>query len=122
MVRAKTESSFEKDLEQLEQIVMALEEGGLPLEDSLKRFEEGIKLSRRCEKALSEAEKKIEILLKNESGELEAQPFGDKPVADAAAPGVSEPAAPPAEKRSKARDPYEELPPESEDEEGGMLF
>ena len=74
---AEKKPSFEKDLERLEEIVAALEEGGLSLDDSLKRFEEGVTLARRCEKALSEAEKKIEILLKNAEGNLEAQPFGD---------------------------------------------
>ena len=72
------EPKFEKDLEKLEQIVEALEEGELSLDESLKKFEEGIKLGRRCEKALSAAEKKIEILMKNADGELEAQPFGDE--------------------------------------------
>ena len=71
------EPNFEKDLEKLEKIVEELEEGGLSLEQSLKRFEDGVKLSRRCEKALSSAEKRIEILLKNAEGELEPQPFGD---------------------------------------------
>ena len=55
------EAKFEKDLERLESIVSALEEGGLPLDDALKRFEEGIKLAQRCERALTDAEKKIEI-------------------------------------------------------------
>ncbi|MBI2434501.1 MAG: exodeoxyribonuclease VII small subunit [Candidatus Hydrogenedentes bacterium] len=71
----KEERNFEKDLEQLEQIVGALEEGGLSLDDALKRFEEGIRLARACEKTLSEAEKKIEILTKTAQGQLEAQPF-----------------------------------------------
>lgn len=72
------EPKFEKDLEKLEKIVEALEEGELSLDDSLKKFEEGIKLGRRCEKALSAAEKKIEVLMKNADGEIEAQPFGDE--------------------------------------------
>ena len=71
------EPNFEKELEKLEQIVEALEEGGLSLDESLKRFEEGIKLALRCEKALSAAEKKIEVLTKNAEGKIEAQPFGD---------------------------------------------
>jgi exodeoxyribonuclease VII small subunit len=74
---AKQETSFEKDLESLEQIVHALEEGGLPLDVSLRRFEEGVKLVRRCEKALGAAEKRIELLTKNADGELETKPFGD---------------------------------------------
>ncbi len=67
--------NFEKDLQKLEQIVQDLEKGELSLEESLKRFEEGIHLARRCEKALTEAERRIEILLQNEEGEIEPQPF-----------------------------------------------
>ncbi len=78
MAKAKKEASFEKSLEDLEGIVEALEEGGLPLEDALKRFEEGIRLSRHCEKVLTAAEKKIEVLTKNADGELEAKPFGEE--------------------------------------------
>ena len=69
------EPKFEKDLEKLEKIVDSLEEGGLSLDDSLKKFEEGIKLSQRCEKALSSAEKKIEVLTKNAQGDLVAEPM-----------------------------------------------
>lgn len=72
------EPKFEKDLERLEQIVEALETGGLPLDDALKRFEEGIKIAVRCEKALTDAERKVEILIKNAKGEIEAQPFGEE--------------------------------------------
>lgn len=71
------EPKFEKDLEKLEQTVEALEAGGLSLDDALKRFEEGIKLARRCDKALTEAEKKIEVLMKNAQGEINAEPFGE---------------------------------------------
>jgi len=70
--------SFEKDLERLEATVAALEEGGLSLDDAIKRFEEGIKLAKRCEKALAEAEKKIEMLTANADGDLEAEPFGEE--------------------------------------------
>ena len=71
------EPRFEKDMEKLEKIVAALEEGGLSLDESLKRFEEGIKLARRCDKALTQAESKIEILAKNADGDLVAEPFGE---------------------------------------------
>ena len=111
MAKAKKESTFEKDLAQLEGVVAALEEGGLPLDDSLKQFEAGVKLARRCEQALTEAEKRIEILLKNASGELEAQPFEE-----AAAPGE------PAARKAAARDSHEDLPPEPEEEEGEDLL
>ncbi len=77
MAKAKSEATFEQDLEALESIVGALEEGGLSLDDALKQFESGITLARRCEKALSDAEKKIEVLMKSADGELEAQPFDE---------------------------------------------
>lgn len=79
------EPKFEKDLDRLEKIVESLEGGGLALDDSLKKFEEGIKLSRRCEQALSAAEKKIEVLTKNAQGQVEAKPFGDAAEAGTAA-------------------------------------
>ena len=72
------EPKFEKDLEKLEKIVDTLEEGGLPLDDSIKKFEEGIKLAKRCEKALSAAEKKIEVLTKDAKGNVTTKPFADE--------------------------------------------
>ena len=69
------EMKFEDAIEKLEKIVAELEEGGLPLEKSLKKFEEGIKLSRFCSNKLKEAERKIELLTKNADGELETEPF-----------------------------------------------
>ena len=67
-----TDLKFEDCLTRLEQIVSALEAGNLPLEDSLKVFEEGVGLARRCAKYLDEAEKRIEILTRDESGALRA--------------------------------------------------
>ncbi len=78
MPRQKSTPTFEQDLDQLEEIVHALEEGGLTLDTSLKQFELGIQLYRRCEKALNEAEKKIEMLTRNQKGELEPKPFNDE--------------------------------------------
>ncbi len=69
------EMKFEDAIEKLEKIVAELEEGGLPLEKSLQKFEEGIKLSRFCSKKLKEAERKIELLTKTAEGELETKPF-----------------------------------------------
>ena len=60
--------SFENNIEKLEIIVTELEKGDLNLEESLAKFEEGIALSKECNKSLEEAEKKITILLKNEEG------------------------------------------------------
>lgn len=58
-------SSFEGSLEKLQSIVKKLESGELTLEDSLKQFEEGVQATRECQKFLSDAEAKIEILTKN---------------------------------------------------------
>jgi exodeoxyribonuclease VII small subunit len=66
---------FEDALNKLEKIVSKLEEGDIPLEESLKLFEEGIRLSRFCNQKLDEAEKKVEILLKGKDGLLKPQPF-----------------------------------------------
>jgi exodeoxyribonuclease VII small subunit len=74
-----TDLTFEESLTRLEQIVTALEAGNLPLEDSLKAFEEGIALARRCAKYLDEAERRVELLLKDESGLLRTQPFAGEP-------------------------------------------
>ena len=61
---------FEAALERLEAIVQRLEKGELPLEDSLKLYEEGVTLSRLCHAKLEEAEGKIELLLKDARGDL----------------------------------------------------
>ena len=65
---------FEECLQRLEKIVQELERGGVPLEESLKLFEEGMQLSAACRKELEEAEGKVEILLK-QNGKLQAEPF-----------------------------------------------
>lgn len=70
-----TELRFEEALAGLEEVVRRLEAGALPLEESLQVFQEGIRLSRWCLKKLEEAEKKVEILLRNPEGEWEAQPW-----------------------------------------------
>ncbi|MCM0604780.1 MAG: exodeoxyribonuclease VII small subunit [Xanthomonadaceae bacterium] len=59
--------SFEQAIEQLQNIVKKLESGDVSLEDSLKQFEEGVKLSRFCQTYLSQAEKKIEVLVQGKS-------------------------------------------------------
>jgi exodeoxyribonuclease VII small subunit len=65
--------SFEASLSDLEKIVRQLEDGDLPLEESLKLFEVGVKLSRECQERLAKAERRIEVLLKDESGEVALQ-------------------------------------------------
>ena len=72
------EKKFETALTRLEQIVEELEKGELPLEQSLKLFEEGIKLARLCGDRLNEAERKVEILLKDKAGSLVKKPFDDE--------------------------------------------
>ncbi len=63
------ETTFEQALAELEQIVQKLEKGELPLEESLRLYEEGIRLSRLCHGKLEEAEGRIEVLLKDSRGE-----------------------------------------------------
>jgi exodeoxyribonuclease VII small subunit len=123
------ECNFEKDLDKLEQIVSMLEEGGLSLDDSLKQFEQGIKLARRCERTLSEAEKRIEILTKKASGELVAEPFEDEAESDgkaAAAPVVEERTVVTEKKievvSEKRRAPVQKNDDEENESEGVMLF
>ncbi len=67
--------SFEKALEDLEKIVEKLEKGGLSLSESLALFEKGVKLARFLREELEKAEKKVEILLKDEKGEIKGKPF-----------------------------------------------
>ena len=72
------EKKFEAALARLEEIVKDLETGDLPLERSLKLFEEGIKLSRLCNERLDEAERRVEILVKDRSGNIAARPFDEQ--------------------------------------------
>ena len=69
--KQQTEFNFEEALEELERLVSSMEEGEISLEDSMKAFEKGIKLTRECQTALQKAEQKVQILL-NESGETQA--------------------------------------------------
>jgi exodeoxyribonuclease VII small subunit len=66
---------FEDALQRLERIVDQLEAGNLPLEESLTVFEEGVGLARHCARYLDEAEKRIELLTRDESGTLKTEPF-----------------------------------------------
>jgi len=68
-VSAKKTINVEKALSDLEDLVEQLESGDLPLEKAMKKFEEGIKLTRGCQAALKDAEQKVEILLKSAGGE-----------------------------------------------------
>jgi exodeoxyribonuclease VII small subunit len=77
MPKKKTSPSFEETLTELEQLVSRLERGDISLEESLQSFERGVNLTRSCQKALQEAEQKVQILIdKNGSQALGA--FADE--------------------------------------------
>jgi exodeoxyribonuclease VII small subunit len=67
--------NFEKALADLENIVQRLDENDLSLDDALSLFEEGIKLSRFCSQKLDSVENKVEILLRDDEGNLKKEPF-----------------------------------------------
>ena len=66
---------FEDALARLETIVSELEKGDLPLNDSLKMFEEGIKLSKTCLKMLDDAERRVEIMVQDKDGKKRVEAF-----------------------------------------------
>ena len=70
-----SEQKFEEAMKRLETIVESLERGDLSLEESLKAFEEGMKLLHFCSKKLEEAEQKVSVLIKESGGKLTQQPF-----------------------------------------------
>jgi exodeoxyribonuclease VII small subunit len=72
-----SEMTFESSLRELERIVGELEAGDLALERSLELFEQGVRLSRECQKRLDEAERKVEILLKGNDGSYSPAPFDE---------------------------------------------
>ena len=71
---AKKNYPFETSLEKLEKLVEQMEDGDLTLEDSLKTFEEGIRLTRECQQALAAAEQKVKLLIE-ENGQVSASDF-----------------------------------------------
>ena len=73
------EKTFESQLKELEEIVGKLENGDLPLEESLKLFEKGVGLSRECRERLTNAERRIEILLRDSDGNFHLRDL-DTPV------------------------------------------
>ena len=70
--------TFENAMKKLELIVQQLESGDQPLEDAVKKFEEGVKLSKFCSEKLDETEKRITILLKDQTGDLFEKPFSSE--------------------------------------------
>lgn len=79
---AAAKSNFESSLTALERIVRDMEQGDLPLEKSLELFEQGVRLSRECQERLSEAERRVEVLLRDAEG----RPFAE---ALDASPGIT---------------------------------
>lgn len=68
--------AFEHSLAELEALVQKMESGDLSLEQSLQAFEQGVKLTRNCQKALTEAEQKVQLLL-DDNGKLKTEPFSN---------------------------------------------
>jgi exodeoxyribonuclease VII small subunit len=75
--------NFESSLEELERIVRDLEQGELTLEKSLELFEQGVKLSRECQERLNQAERRIEILMRDNHGRATVSPFDPSAAGDA---------------------------------------
>lgn len=71
------EIKFEEVLKKLEKIVDDLEKGDLSLDEALKKYQEGIELSRQCSQKLESAKKKIDLLVKNKKGEFELRPLDE---------------------------------------------
>ena len=78
MSQETKEVPFEQALKKLETIVENLENGELSLEEALKAYEEGVRLADTCTKRLTEAEKRVEVLMKLDSGKFKTMPFEDK--------------------------------------------
>ena len=75
---ARKKEKFEEALQKLEAIVAQMEEGDLPLEETLKAFEEGVRLARYCASKLDEAERKVEKLMRDQAGKLQATSFSEE--------------------------------------------
>ncbi len=71
-------ATFEESLKQLEKIVDQLERGDLPLEESIRLFEDGVKLSSVCKQELDAAEGKVQILMKERDGSMRVEAFGER--------------------------------------------
>lgn len=75
MTKRAREFDFEAAIAELEALVERMERGDLALEDSLRCFERGIQLTRACQKALSDAQQKVQVLVEKEDGEAAVAPF-----------------------------------------------
>ena len=77
MSKKEENKSFEDLMQILENIVQTLEKGDLNLDESVEKFEEGMKISKECNKMLEDSEKRISILLENSNGEIEEENFSE---------------------------------------------
>lgn len=84
---AQQGQNFEKSLAALERVVRELERGDLPLEKSLALFEQGVRLSRECQERLNEAERRIEVLLRDGEGRTSLTAFDAEDFTRVAASG-----------------------------------
>lgn len=75
---AKKKEKFEEALQKLEAIVTQMEEGDLPLEETLKAFEEGVRLAMFCASKLDEAERKVKKLMRDQAGKLQTATFSEE--------------------------------------------
>jgi exodeoxyribonuclease VII small subunit len=75
-----TEIKFEEALKKLEKIVEDLEKGDLSLDEALKKYQEGVELSRQCSQRLETAKKKIDLLSKNKKGEFELKSLDESKI------------------------------------------
>ena len=79
MAKAKQEEpTFEAGLKRLEEVLDSLEHGDLALEEAMRAFEEGVQLVRFCHKKLDEVEKRVELLLKGDTGKFFTLPFPEE--------------------------------------------
>jgi exodeoxyribonuclease VII small subunit len=79
---AKTKLSFEQALERIEEIVSEIEDGSVPLEESIGKYAEGTKLIDHCRTVLGKAEKKIQLLTKGRDDDQKLDPAGQLPEDD----------------------------------------
>ena len=87
--KGSRQPGFEEALERLEAIVKDLEDGDLPLEESLRLFEEGVSLTRLCASKLEEAQRRIDVLTRGEQGDLKLEPFEPPGEDESGEPGRS---------------------------------
>mgnify|MGYP006229262599 FL=1 len=78
MSKQENNKDFESSLKKLEKIVSDLENGDLPLEESIKTFEEGVKLTKHCQNLLSKAELKIQKLVESKDGSVDLETFDEE--------------------------------------------